>query len=245
MQNEISIKKVRKNTASLLHGKMYIILSLTGLVCILLFIFVFNPINHPWVVILFAIIAFTLVLSHPISRLIARNSKKMQIAYVKDMIKSNKSMAQFFRDQVAVYKQDIVGTSETVFKKINDDFGTQLADIDVEEETIRSQMKTLLEKAWNAAQEALRKTKDNDTKEEIRERYKQYSDSHLQSTEELITLLKEKREATSTDCEERIEYALTARERLVEEYYNDVEKVAKKYESQAAEWEDFLQENYN
>lgn len=245
MQNEISIKKVRKNTASLLHGKMYIILSLTGLVCILLFIFVFNPINHPWVVILFAIIAFTLVLSHPISRLIARNSKKMQIAYVKDMIKSNKSMAQFFRDQVAVYKQDIVGTSETVFKKINNDFATQLADIDIEEEGIRTHMKALLEKAWNAAQEALRKTKDNDTKDEIRERYKQYSDSHLQSTEELIALLKEKREATSTDCEERIEYALDARERLVEEYYNDIEKVAKKYESQAAEWEDFLQENYN
>lgn len=244
MQNEISLKKVRKNTASLLQGKMFIILSLAGLACILLFIFVFNPINHPWVVILFAIVAFMLVLSHPISRLIARNSKKMQIAYVKDIIKSNKSMAQFFRDQVAIYKQDIVGASETVFKKINDDFETQLVDIDAQEEIVRSQMKAFLEKAWNAAQEALRKTKDTDTKEEIRERYKQYSDSHLQSTEQLIALLKEKREAVSIDCEERIDYALNSREQLVEDYYNDIEKVAKEYEVQAIEWEDFLQKNY-
>ena len=244
MQKKISHMTVHEGTASILKARMYLILALTGIASILVLLFVVDPINHPLVATPLLIVIVGIVFCRPIAHVVAFNSKRLRVAYITDNIKSYKGLAGFYRDQVKIYEQHVVSQSELLFKKIGEDFDTHLVALDAQERTVRAQMDEYLRSAWEIAQKGMTNAPDDETRNEIRQRYKEYCDSHLQHTEIIIGILHEQQESSSEDFEEKIESIISARGELVEQYYTNMEQLAKGYDDIAEEWERFLQEQY-
>lgn len=242
----ITVKDVSKKAAKLFVSNLILGLEIAGVLFVAVLLIAKPDIQkHPWLIgILAIIIIFGFFILLPIVYLVARNNKKVQIGYIKDIIENKYVYARVLRNYSEDFARTVRLQGEVYFAALTDNFSKQVDDTEEQRETAKQYFSNMMQLSFQKAKKIIDETDDPDRKQEMKEAYRDHKKKMLELVDSVNASFDLVVSGTLEDFQKEVDIAVEKREQLISENTAYNENSAKEQEDIAREWENFLQKNY-
>ncbi len=245
----IDIKSVRSNAAKLAVNSLIIYFVFAG-VFIILALFILGGFMHlnlqknPWPLVLLAIDVFGALTIIPIVYFVAKNSKKLQIRYIRDIIDSKYNYAKVLRSYSGEFSQKVYALADEKFSELTK-VSSEAIDYTVEQwKVVEIDMENNLELTWKKVMRKIDETNDKDIKQDIFESYLDHKAEILEHMKAIKLLFETKKYNTIEGFQKQVDIYMNSREKMITSNTERNEAYAIEQETIAKNWEEFLKNNY-
>lgn len=246
----ISIKDVRKNAARLLINPLILFFEIAGVLLILTLSIIPSFTNldlqkNIWPIVLLAVIVFGAFIIIPIVYFIAKNNKKIQIRYIKDIIETKYNYAKVLRMYSEEFAKKVHELAEEKFSDITETFGQSIDYTEEQWQTVERDVMEKLKLSWLKVKKLIDETPDKDAKDDLKESYREPKAEMLEHLKGIKLLFESKKNLAIDEFQQKVSVFINARETMITKNARRNESSAQHQEAVAKTWEIFLKQNYN